>query len=75
MADPGDAVSSRKAILQRKLLVPAAGVLVALVAAGALVLVEHKADAATTAPVSVSTAAVQQRNPDGTAGAVEIRNG
>ena len=76
MADPHDAVSNRKALLQRKLLVPAAGVLVALIGAGALVLVDRQADAATTtAPVSVSTAAVQERNPDGSPGAVEIRNG
>lgn len=76
MSDPGEAVSTRKAILQRKLLVPAAGVLVALVTAGALVLVEHKADAATNpAPISVGTAAVQERNVDGTPGAIQVRNG
>jgi transcriptional regulator with XRE-family HTH domain len=76
MADPSDLVSNRFAMLQRKLLVPAAGVLVALIAAGSLVLVENRASAADSvkSPVSVGTAVVQQRNPDGTPGAIEVRD-
>jgi hypothetical protein len=77
MDDPGEIVSERVSILRSKLLVPAAGILVALLTAGTLVLVEQRAgaDAGTPAPVSISTAAVQARNPDGTPGPVQVRNG
>jgi hypothetical protein len=75
MADPGEMVSERVSVLRTKLLVPAAGVLVALLTAGTLVLVEQKAGASPTkpAPVSISTAAVQGRNADGSPGAVQVR--
>lgn len=43
MADPEDLISTRHGQLARKVLVPAAGILVALVAAGSLVLVDRGA--------------------------------
>jgi hypothetical protein len=71
--------------LRRKVLVPAAGILVALLGATALVLVQsHGASGeihpttqvtANPAPVAVGSAVVQTRNADGSPGPVQVRNG
>jgi len=90
MATPDDLVASRHRQLRRKVLLPAAGVLVALVAAGTLVLIDRNAsaDIRPTAPtstlvsagaaggstVAIDHAVVQERNPDGTPGPVVVRN-
>lgn len=93
MADPERLVADRYRLLRRKLLVPAAGVLVALVAAGSLVLIDRSASASVptttppstipevvaTTPIAAGTeigdAVVQERNPDGTPGPVQVRTG
>ena len=89
-------VSWRLRLLKSRVVVPAAGVLVAFCAAGALLLVQGNAAASAevrspdtsttstapatatavspaTAPVSVGTAVVQERNADGTPGPVRPR--
>jgi len=96
MSDRDGSVRDRHALLRRKVLIPAAGILVATLGVGTLLLVEnHTAGAsrapsaaATTAPtsatgsltssslivpVSVGTAVVQERRPDGTPGDVQVR--
>jgi len=89
IANPGDLLGWRSRLLKRRVLIPAAGVMVALLGVGALVLVgaQDPAQASvdvpaaaptTSAPLveaSIGAAVVQERNADGTEGPVVVRNG
>ncbi len=85
MMDDHGLVSDRFELLRRKVLVPAAGILVALLGAAALVLVQNHGASGEVNPVDtvtavsgqtgVGNAAVQTRNADGTPGPMEVRNG
>lgn len=89
IAHPESLLGWRSRLLKRRVLIPAAGVMVALLGVGALVLVQgpQPADAGTNTPtkpaaaavVSVPTdigsAVVQERLPDGTPGPVVVRHG
>ncbi len=88
MENPHDIVGRRARLFNRRLLIPAAGVLVAFCGAGALVLTsgsstpssgpstDSVASAAigATAKVDIGTAVVQERDAQGTAGAVSERS-
>ncbi|MFN8039244.1 MAG: helix-turn-helix domain-containing protein [Acidimicrobiales bacterium] len=56
MADPDRVLATRAAVLRRRVLVPAAGVVVAVLAAGALVLVPRSASTDQPVPTSVASA-------------------
>jgi transcriptional regulator with XRE-family HTH domain len=58
MANPADVVGWRARLLRRKMLIPAAGVLVATVAAGALVLMQPASTTANTGGTAVDAPAV-----------------
>lgn len=83
MAEPNGLADRRHRLLRRRVLVPAAGVLVAVVGAASLVMVQRNDAGATqptstdapavTVPVSVGTAVVQERLPDGTPGPITVR--
>jgi transcriptional regulator with XRE-family HTH domain len=83
MAEPHGLADRRHRLLRRKVLVPAAGVLVAVVGVASLVLVQRNDAEATeppgsdhptvSVPVSVGTAVVQERLADGTPGPVVVR--
>jgi len=88
IAHPDQILAWRSRVLKRRVLIPAAGVMVALLGVGALVLVQapEPADAAPKAPaglvvpssavpVDIGSAVVQERLPDGTPGPVVVRNG
>lgn len=89
MHRPDHLVGWRDRILKRRVLIPAAGVLVAALSIGALVLVQgpdpvsaqtttsptSQDSASVMVPVDVGTAIVQERNADGTPGETQIRTG
>ena len=90
IAHPDQLLGWRSRLLKRRVLIPAAGVMVALLGVGALVLVQgpQTVDAGTNDPASVpaasvvvsvptdiGSAVVQERLPDGSAGPVVVRNG
>lgn len=90
IAHPEGMLGWRSRLLKRRVLIPAAGVMVALLGVGALVLVQgpQSAEAGTNpanavpaaaatvpVPVDIGSAVVQERNADGTAGPVVVRNG
>lgn len=90
MAHPEQLLGWRSRLLKRRVLIPAAGVMVALLGVGALVLVQgpQSAEAGTNpsvavpaatatapVPVDIGSAVVQERNADGTPGPVVVRNG
>lgn len=88
MEHPESILGWRSRVLRRRVLIPAAGVMVALLGVGALVLVQgpQPADAGTNTPiggpgaaaivpVDVGSAVVQERLPDGTPGPVVVRHG
>lgn len=87
MEDSDHTVGARFGGLKAKVLLPAAGILVAFCGVGALVLVQGAAaqqspsrqtptvQVAPTAPTEVGTAVVQERNADGTPGPVVERTG
>lgn len=87
MAHPEAMLGWRSRLLKRRVLIPAAGIMVALLGVGALVLVQgpQTADAGTGTPVGgagaaavavdVGSAVVQERLPDGTPGPVVVRHG
>jgi hypothetical protein len=88
MSNPDDLVGWRLRLLRRKILVPAAGVLISFCGAAALILApgepataapapsHHVAvESTTTAAVAIGDAVVQNRNADGTPGPVEVREG
>ncbi len=87
MRDPDHSVGARFGALRKKVLLPAAGILVAFCGVGALVLVQgaaaqpsperspSKVQVAPPSPVEVGTAVVQDRNADGTPGPVVERTG
>ena len=67
MADPAAEVRRRASLLRARVLVPAAGVLVAVCVGGALVVSSHSSSTSGPAPTArIGTAEVQTRNPDGT---------
>jgi len=70
MADPQAEVRHRSGLLRARVLVPAAGVLVALCVGGALVVSSRSStpSAGTSSTARIGTAEVQTRNPDGGAG-------
>ena len=75
MADPDGSVDRRQRWLSRRVLVPAAGILVAATAIGGLILVSGSSDPVGPAPVvtvapgaEVIPPVVVERNPDGTPG-------
>jgi hypothetical protein len=79
MEDPDELVTRRHRWLRRRVLVPAAGIVIAATAIGAVVLVNSSGDAATvpvtttvpvasTPDVSLIPPVVQGRNPDGSPG-------
>ena len=83
MSNPGDLIGWRLRVLRRRVLIPAAGVLVASLGVGALVLVQGQqpanadvSDAPTAQPstgVQIGSAVVQERAADGSPGPVVIR--
>lgn len=89
MSRPVDLVRWRDRLLKRRVFIPAAGVMVAALSAGALVLVQGpdpvgaqtndvpalNTSATLSVPVDIGTAIVQERNADGTAGEVQVRTG
>jgi len=90
MAHPDQLLGWRSRLLKRRVLIPAAGVMVALLGVGALILVQgpQPADAGSNLPTSsqdpgaavavptdIGAAVVQERLPDGTPGPVVVRHG
>lgn len=89
MERPADLVRWRDRLLSRRVLIPAAGVLVAALGIGALVLVQgpdpvsahtnsnpaSEGSASVDVPVDIGTAIVQERNEDGTPGPTRILTG
>jgi hypothetical protein len=86
MDNPDDLVGWRLRLLRKKVLVPAAGILISFCGAAALILTAgepataaavpaHAHASITTPGVAVGDAVVQGRNPDGTPGPVVVREG
>jgi hypothetical protein len=87
MTNPDDLVGWRLRLLRKKVLVPAAGILISFCGAGALILASGETATAsppagaqvvsttTSSGVSIGDAAVQGRNADGSPGPVVVRNG
>jgi hypothetical protein len=88
MSNPADAVGWRQRMLRRKVLLPAAGILVTFCGAAALLMVDSagaepavestpteqvEPAAIVTAPVEIGTAISQERNEDGTPGPEVVR--
>jgi len=75
MAEPATEIRHRSSLLRARVLLPAAGVLVAVCVGGALV-VSSRSSSPSSSPSSsarIGTAEVQTRNPDGTPGTQHSR--
>jgi hypothetical protein len=73
MAEPAAEVHRRSSLLRARVLVPAAGVLVAVCIGGALVVSARSSSSPGPKTARIGTAAVQTRNPDGSAGTQQTR--
>ncbi len=74
MVEPAAEVRRRFSLLRARVLVPAAGVLVAVCVGGALVVSSHSTSNPGPVPTArIGNAEVQTRNPDGSAGAQHTR--
>ena len=68
MVEPATEIHRRSSLLRARVLLPAAGVLVALCVGGALVVSTRSSSPPSPKPARIGTAEVQERNPDGSAG-------
>jgi transcriptional regulator with XRE-family HTH domain len=86
ISNPDDLVGWRLRLLRKKVLVPAAGILISFCGAAALILAPgepatasptpaHVESTTTASAASIGTAAVQTRNADGSPGPVVVREG
>ncbi len=73
MAEPAAEVRRRASLLRARVLVPAAGVLVAVCVGGALVVSARSSSSPGPKSARIGTAAVQTRNRDGSAGPQQTR--
>ncbi len=74
MVEPATEIHRRSSLLRARVLLPAAGVLVALCVGGALVVSSQSSSSPTPKPAArIGTAEVQERNADGSAGPQHTR--